>query len=469
MTVLTGPGPDGGPSIPVRITLDDIQSVARDFILAQADCLVVMNALHNKLWDNSRALGSDTSAKTFGSTYDPAAQRVFAGFVRIHGLLGAIGVGLSTSAANHAKADAASTVPGHPQVDQIPALRCDPPINELDVPPLADGAPSWMPSQLQPVWPSYDDGKTGAVKQAYLDAAGGIEDVFTGLRTALRSLFASNDSADLQAFGAFMAKLDGPPDTIMVAFPALLRALCGAIGDYTDKVDAAQETINEAIAQALEAAGLAVFLAAILDEASDGLAALLTKPEAGAVIAMASRTMAPIASAVSAAVSGSELVIAAATAAGAFTAAMANAPDPNIETSDATQLGDTADPAINRFGQTEQDLNDLGMDPATGRYSASERDSAIRVQDQTGVKLTRSKDPSYDWEGSDGKKYDAVGNFPGQYFDGQWENLKRQIVRHLTDKAEIVPVDVSQFSAAQVAQVRDFIAQYSPRAFIVGE
>jgi hypothetical protein len=74
-----------------------------------------------------------------------------------------------------------------------------------------------------------------------------------------------------------------------------------------------------------------------------------------------------------------------------------------------------------------------------------------------------------DWQGSDGSTYVAVGNFPSQYFDSQWKNLQNQIVRHLDFKADRVPVDVSQFTPQQVAAVKQFIAQYALRAFLVGE
>jgi hypothetical protein len=73
----------------------------------------------------------------------------------------------------------------------------------------------------------------------------------------------------------------------------------------------------------------------------------------------------------------------------------------------------------------------------------------------------------WDWIGSDGKTYDAVGNFPAKYFDQQWEQLQRRIDQHL-NKADYVPVDVSQFTPAQVARVREFVEPLGQRVFIVG-
>jgi hypothetical protein len=43
-----------------------------------------------------------------------------------------------------------------------------------------------------------------------------------------------------------------------------------------------------------------------------------------------------------------------------------------------------------------------------------------------------------------------------------------QITRHL-DKADLVPVDVSQFSPDQINRVQAFIAPLSPRVFLVGK
>ena len=111
----------------------------------------------------------------------------------------------------------------------------------------------------------------------------------------------------------------------------------------------------------------------------------------------------------------------------------------------------------------------LGMDPARGgTFIQSEYETALRIEAERGVKLTRSMDASVDWVDQNGKTYDAVGPFPAQYFDQEWPNLQGQIVRHL-GKADYIPVDVSQFTSAQVAEVQQFIAPLDPRVFIVGK
>jgi hypothetical protein len=94
----------------------------------------------------------------------------------------------------------------------------------------------------------------------------------------------------------------------------------------------------------------------------------------------------------------------------------------------------------------------------------------VRIEGERGVHLTRSEvaENGPDWEGSDGKSYDAVGNFDGRYFDRQWPRLQERIVDHL-EKADYVPVDVSRFTPEQVAQIKEFIGPLGPRVFLVGE
>ncbi|MET8234240.1 WXG100 family type VII secretion target [Micromonospora sp. NPDC005298] len=117
-----------------------------------------------------------------------------------------------------------------------------------------------------------------------------------------------------------------------------------------------------------------------------------------------------------------------------------------------------------------QRTHDLGMDPATGKFRPGEAETAVRLERELGVTLTRAPvESSADWVDEAGRTYDAVGNFPAQFFDRQWPQLQYQIVRHL-DKADLVPVDVSKFTPPQVAQLEQFITDrgLGPRVFIVG-
>ncbi len=111
----------------------------------------------------------------------------------------------------------------------------------------------------------------------------------------------------------------------------------------------------------------------------------------------------------------------------------------------------------------------LGMDPATGGFRASEAETALRVERELGVNLTRAgTHDGFDWIDASGKTYDAVGNFPSKFFDSQWPTLQGRIVDHLA-KADIVPVDVSQFTAAQRELVLKFIQSLNnSRVIVIG-
>jgi len=143
---------------------------------------------------------------------------------------------------------------------------------------------------------------------------------------------------------------------------------------------------------------------------------------------------------------------------------------------EADQLDAAQQRALDNLRECEQpqssaDLHEeeLGTDPATGKYRAGEAETGLRIEQERGITLRRAPAQSgVDWIGSDGKTYDAVGNFPGRFFDRQWGRLKYRIEQHL-DKADYVPVDVSQFTGEQIDRVREFIEPFAPRVFIVGE
>lgn len=110
----------------------------------------------------------------------------------------------------------------------------------------------------------------------------------------------------------------------------------------------------------------------------------------------------------------------------------------------------------------------LGYDPAVQRFRRGESQTARRVEDTRRTALVRSpEEKGPDWIGPDGRTYDAVGNFPGEFLDRQWKKFTERIVDHM-DKSDYVPVDVSQFSPEQIKRVHEFIGPLGPRVFIVG-
>ncbi|GEA85145.1 MAG: hypothetical protein NVV70_14140 [Cellulomonas sp.] len=99
----------------------------------------------------------------------------------------------------------------------------------------------------------------------------------------------------------------------------------------------------------------------------------------------------------------------------------------------------------------------LAFDPAVGKFRQSEYETARRIIDERQVRLRRAEPGArHDWVDQHGTTYDAVGNFPAKFFDKQWDKLKEQIVLHLK-KAQVVPVDVAQFTEEQRVLVREFV------------
>jgi hypothetical protein len=111
----------------------------------------------------------------------------------------------------------------------------------------------------------------------------------------------------------------------------------------------------------------------------------------------------------------------------------------------------------------------LGFDPAVGRVRPEEINTALRIEAERGVTLTRAqRGDSFDWVDQAGRSYDALGPFDAKYFAQQWPQLQAQIAKHV-NKAELVPIDVSKFTPQQIAQVEQFVSKnYGPNVFIVG-
>lgn len=116
--------------------------------------------------------------------------------------------------------------------------------------------------------------------------------------------------------------------------------------------------------------------------------------------------------------------------------------------------------------EKQQRYQELGTDPS-GQFRPGEAETARLLEENHGIQLDRSPDPKVDWVDKAGKTYDAVGPFDGKHLQYQWDNFTRQIEKHL-EKADFVPVNVSQFTPEQIARVREFIAPLGSRVFIIG-
>ena len=72
------------------------------------------------------------------------------------------------------------------------------------------------------------------------------------------------------------------------------------------------------------------------------------------------------------------------------------------------------------------------MDPATGRYRPNESETAVRIEGELGVRLTRAEPGCRaDWIDQGGLSYDAVGPFAAHRFDQQWARFSQhEAMRH---------------------------------------
>jgi Ricin-type beta-trefoil lectin domain len=137
--------------------------------------------------------------------------------------------------------------------------------------------------------------------------------------------------------------------------------------------------------------------------------------------------------------------------------------------------GDLASELVEMFRRLS-----LGKDPAKGAtapFNVGEMQTALRVEGERGVSLTRDASGNLEWYDQSGRGYDAVGNSPAQYLDV--DKFTRSIKSHLlkSDRngspVSFIPVDVSTYDAGQISQIKDFIgnltASERARVFIVGD
>jgi hypothetical protein len=119
----------------------------------------------------------------------------------------------------------------------------------------------------------------------------------------------------------------------------------------------------------------------------------------------------------------------------------------------------------------------LGLDPASaGKFNVGEMQTALRVEGERGVRLTRDTSGDLEWYDEAGRGYDAVGNSPAEHLN--IEQFTNSIKKHLLKMdrngrpVSFIPVDVNTYSAGQIAQIREFIATLTAseraRIFLVG-
>ncbi|MCK2237433.1 MULTISPECIES: hypothetical protein [unclassified Crossiella] len=121
-----------------------------------------------------------------------------------------------------------------------------------------------------------------------------------------------------------------------------------------------------------------------------------------------------------------------------------------------------------------QRIRNLGIDGAKNfKFNQDEMDIAIKLEQRFGVPLLRWPGPfnkkSPDWIDINGIRYDAIGPIPSQHFDKQWnlQNIQNQIITHIKEKADYVPVYTKGLTGEQIDKLRGFIEPYWPKVFLV--
>lgn len=100
--------------------------------------------------------------------------------------------------------------------------------------------------------------------------------------------------------------------------------------------------------------------------------------------------------------------------------------------------------------------HDLGFDNAVNKLRPSEIPVAFEVETTLGVTLRRVGPGEVgDWVDQAGLTYDAVGGPPVRFFESQWANMRRQIIRH-GEEYDVVPVNLAGLTAEQQQRVIDF-------------
>ncbi len=438
------------------------------------------NTLEHALQGTGAMAGSDPAGTSWASTYDEAAREVCGVMVDLEAAAMKLAAMLQQTGFNHGLAESASDPTGTTPTSADTAHYDTDVTRSVPTLPSASGGSGGPPTgwdliqdAVGYVWPNGHQDKLRAAANAWSTAAEGLEAATACIPEAIWAISGQKSPEVSDALTVCNSMVDHLDDVA-----AACRALSTSCSDLANGIDKAHHDIEDELTSllewtaAIEAGGLVVgiFTAGIGEGAAQGA-------EAGRIALAASRvtkfiqTLIDLAGTITRAIGTVFAKIApiaqrlqrllGVRVTEATVEAAAKAPEA-AKDAEAVAADDLA--AAGR----QDHFRDLGMDPATKGFRQSEAETGIRVEDERGVTLSRSPASSGpDWIGSDGKTYDAVGNFDGKYFDQQWSNLKGQIVKHL-DKADYVPVDVSKFTPEQIAKVKDFIGPLGPRVFTVG-
>ncbi len=352
--------PDEGPSVPVKVTPEDLHHVADRFSDAADD----LRRLRENLWNRMRPAagwaGIDDQALRFGNRFTHAYEQWETGIERARNVLCDISLGIDVAARNHWLADQAATpgtTPAEPPWAGAPPGPFLP--AEVTAFPMCGNATDRYPPPFDAKIPAGDPERLRAGADAFYDARDILDAVTSGLYQELYVLFVHNDSEDMRALDDFWQRVGGRSDTAILT---ALRDACDELGHGLDEfanwiVDTGNE-IDRALQDVVESVFEGILVGLALAALTEGLGAFFGFAE---TVGVGGELVVAIDGVLTAsAVTGRLAAIGGAVGGviGLMQVAIDNTPNPEINTTDpqsvtdeqitgqAKDIADSADPGI---------------------------------------------------------------------------------------------------------------------------
>lgn len=265
----------GGGPVPTRLVPADLDAVGRRFATGQHDLDAAIGALAGTLGGVEGMAGDDDPGRDFAAAYDPAVRSAFGAFAAGATALAGVAQGLVASAANHAVADAHSTVGGAAPDGPVP-LSVLPPSAPRSVPSAAGGRSGGfvLPGRLADFWPAGDPERLRAAARAWRQAAATTADLGGGLHGAITGLVGNNTGPALGLIEGFWGRIWGTADApVLSAAVSACGALAAACDAYAQHVDDVRREVEEIAAEVVAITAAGLLLTVVTAGASDAVAA----------------------------------------------------------------------------------------------------------------------------------------------------------------------------------------------------
>jgi hypothetical protein len=237
-------------------TMDQVGSGAR----------AAVSALAGALGGSSGMAGSDKPAESFAKGYDPGARQALQAAANIVNSAGSYATLLHATGANHAGADADSTIgggdrslPGAPSPSQFSAPSVPSSLGGTKEP---DGTIAWIWHKIEGyvgyVWPNGHQDQLRAASSAWKTAASSVQSTGDGITSAL-ALINAQQSPEVSLAAQKHTELKKDFDNLVEG----AHGLSDACEQYAAFIDEAHESLVEMLEQAvieaiaIEAAGAA--------------------------------------------------------------------------------------------------------------------------------------------------------------------------------------------------------------------